>query len=462
MTKREIAIEARGLTKAYRVFAHPSDRLKQMLWPGDRRFYREFLAVRGVDLEIARGETVGIVGRNGSGKSTLLRMLCGTIAPSAGTLSVHGRIAPILTLGAGFNPDFTGRENAVMNAAILGLSETTVRERLDSIAAFADIGTFFDQPVRSYSSGMHARLAFAVAIHADPDLLVVDEVLAVGDEAFNRKCFARIEEIKRNGATILFVSHSPGLVVELCDRALLMEAGERLLTSDPKTVIARYHRLLYAARTSVDGVREEIRRLDRGEEERPAVPGRGARRAPAASETRHARYDPLLVPESTVEYTPQGARIRNPRILDARGERVNVLAPGETYQYAYEVEFDSDAFHVRFGMMIKLVTGFELGGQSSHPPRAGIEHVAAGAVASVRFSFQTLLTPGVYFLNAGVLGIRDDEAGYLHRILDAAIFRVEATGPDRVTGTVDLSRAQPAQVEIVATPGGSAAVSSNH
>jgi lipopolysaccharide transport system ATP-binding protein len=464
VTKRVIAIEARGLTKAYRVFEHPSDRLKQMLWPGSRRFYREFLAVRGVDLEITRGETVGIVGRNGSGKSTLLRMLCGTIAPSAGTLAVHGRIAPILTLGAGFNPDFTGRENAIMNAAILGLSETTVRERLDSIAAFADIGTFFDQPVRSYSSGMHARLAFAVAIHADPDLLVVDEVLAVGDEAFNRKCFARIEEIKRNGATILFVSHSPGLVVELCDRALLMEAGERLLTSDPKTVIARYHRLLYASRASVDGVREEIRRLDRGEDERPAGPGRAARRAPAASETRHARYDPLLVPESTVEYTPQGARIRNPRILDARGDRVNVLAPGETYQYAYEVEFESDAFRVRFGMMIKLVTGFELGGQSSHPPRAAIEHVPARAVARVRFSFQTLLTPGVYFLNAGVLGIRDDEAGYLHRILDAAIFRVEsANAADRITGTVDLATQRAPQIEIVASPAESAtATSSNH
>ena len=450
MTERAIAIEARGLTKTYRVYAHPSDRLKQMLWPGSRRFYRDFVAVRDVDLEMSRGETVGIVGRNGSGKSTLLRMLCGTLAPSAGTLAVHGRVAPILTLGTGFNPEFTGRENVLMNAAILGVSDALARDRLDSIAAFADIGAFFDQPVRSYSSGMYSRLAFAVAIHADPDVLVVDEVLAVGDEAFNRKCFARIEEIKRRGATILFVSHSPGLVVELCDRAVLMDAGERLLTSDPKTVIARYHRLLYAPRTQVAPIREEIRRLDRGEEERPAVVAKALAARPRApgGERALGRYDPKLVSESTVEYAQQGARIRNPRIVDLRGERVNVLAAGETYHYTYEVEFDADAFRVRFGMMVKLVTGFEIGGQASHPPRAGIEHVPAGAIARVRFPFRALLTPGVYFLNAGVLGIRDDVMGYLHRVLDAAVFRIEPSGPQRATGAVDLARELGPTVEI--------------
>jgi lipopolysaccharide transport system ATP-binding protein len=445
---RELAIEARGLAKTYQVYAHPSDRLKQMLWRGRRHFYREFCAVRGVDLDVARGETVGIVGRNGSGKSTLLRMICGTLEPTAGTLRVHGRVAPILTLGAGFNPEFTGRENVLLNAAIIGLSDATARERMDAIAAFADIGAVFDQPVRSYSSGMYSRLAFAAAIHADPDVLVVDEVLAVGDEAFNRKCFARIEEIKRQGATILFVSHSPGLVVELCDRAVLLDGGERLLTADPKAVLARYHRLLYAPRAQIDSVRAEIRRFDQGREEdassRVAQPHAG--RGPARSQ---ARYDAKLVPESTVEYPPQGARIREPRIVDERGDRVNVLVPGDVYHYEYEVEFERDAFRVRFGMMIKLVTGFELAGQASHPPREGIDHVEAGAVARVSFPFRALLTPGVYFLNAGVLGIRDGEAGYLHRVLDAAIFRVEATGRQRTTGAADLSLSDGAGIEVL-------------
>jgi lipopolysaccharide transport system ATP-binding protein len=440
------AIEAHGLTKIYEVYAHPSDRLKQMLWHGRRRFYREFCAVRGVDLEVARGETVGIVGRNGCGKSTLLRMICGTLAPTAGSLQVRGRVAPILALGAGFNPEFTGRENVLLNAAIVGLSDAEARARIDAIAAFADIGPFFDQPVRSYSTGMYSRLAFAAAIHAEPDVLVVDEVLAVGDEAFNRKCFARIEEIKRQGATILFVSHSPGIVVELCDRAVLMDGGERLLTSDAKTVLARYHRLLYAPAHQQAAIREEIRRLDRGEEEPPA--DRSLRRQTHAAAKPHARYDEKLVPESTVEYAPRGARIRDPRILDSRGDRVNVLVPGDLYRYVYEVEFERDAFRVRFGMMIKLVTGFELAGQASHPQRAGIEHVPAGAVARIEFPFRAALTPGVYFLNAGVLGIHDDESGYLHRVLDAAIFRVEAVGAQRATGAADLSAAEGPSIEV--------------
>jgi lipopolysaccharide transport system ATP-binding protein len=450
LSAREISIEARGLSKVYEVYARPSDRLKQMLWRGRRRFYEEFVAVRDVDLEVARGETVGIVGRNGSGKSTLLRMICGTLARSAGSLQVRGRVAPILALGAGFNPEFTGRENVLVNAAILGMPDAQVLERLDAIAAFADIGPFFDRPVKSYSSGMYSRLAFAVAIHADPDILVVDEILAVGDEAFNRKCFARIESIKQSGATILFVSHSPNMIVELCDRAVLMEAGERVLTAEPKTVLARYHRLLYAPKSQVTQVREEIRRLDRGEE--LGGPGSAVSPAPRGVAARAGdlgRFDPLLQPESTVEYAPCGARIRNPHILDETDRRVNVLVPGGWYTYAYEVAFDEDAFRVRFGMMIKLVTGFELSGQTTHPPRDGVEHVAAGSVAQVRFRFQARLVPGVYFLNAGVLGIRDGEAGYLHRVLDAEIFRVEAMGPSRITGTTDLGADGAATIEWV-------------
>ncbi len=238
-----LAIRLRGVSKVYQVYAQPQDRLKQMLWRGRRRFYREFHAVHGVDLDVWRGETVGIVGRNGCGKSTLLKMICGLLEPSAGSVEVRGHVAPLLALGQGFNPDFTGRENVLLNAAILGLSDADIGERFDAIVAFADIGEFLDQPVRSYSSGMYARLAFAVAIHADPDVLVVDEILAVGDEAFTRKCFARIEQIKATGSTILFVSHSLNRVVELCDRGVLMDGGERMLTGDPKTVVSQYRRL---------------------------------------------------------------------------------------------------------------------------------------------------------------------------------------------------------------------------
>ena len=244
--ERTIAIDASGLGKSYAVYARPQDRLAELLFGRWRRFHRDFHAVSDVDLRVYRGETVGVIGRNGSGKSTLLKMICGILAPSSGTLAVHGHVAPILALGVGFHPDFSGRENVRMNAAVLGMPSEVLAERLDSIVAFADIGEFFDQPVRSYSSGMVSRLAFAVAIHSDPDILVVDEILAVGDEAFSRKCFSRIEQLKQQGSTILFVSHASNLVVQLCDRAILMEAGRRVLTGDPKTVVSLYHKLLYA------------------------------------------------------------------------------------------------------------------------------------------------------------------------------------------------------------------------
>jgi lipopolysaccharide transport system ATP-binding protein len=448
------AITARALSKAYRVYARPQDRLKQMLWRGRRCYYAEFWAVRGVDLDVHRGETVGVVGRNGSGKSTLLKMICGTLSPTEGALHIAGRVAPVLAIGTGFNPEFTGRENVRLNATLLGLSDADIAARMGSIRAFADIGPFFDRPVKSYSSGMHARLAFAVAIHIEPDILVVDETLAVGDEAFNRKCFARIEEIKRAGATILFASHSANLVVELCDRAILLDAGERLLTGEPKSVLARYHRLLYAAPAEVPAIRDEIRRLDAGEdvpagavapsERAPDAANGAARPAPVA----HGRFDPKLRPESTVEYPARGARIREPRILDDAGRVVNVLVAGHTYTYAYEVDFAEDAFEVRFGMMLRMVSGVELGGQSSHPPRRGLAHVEAGSVAHLRFAFQARLQPGVYFLNAGVIGLRDGAQIYLHRMLDAAVFRIDPEKPGVVTGTVDLTAGTPASVAI--------------
>lgn len=236
----ELAIHGRNLGKAYRIYDRPVDRLKQMLWRGKKNYYREFWALRGVDFDINRGETVGIVGANGAGKSTLLQLICGTISPSEGELQVNGRVAALLSLGAAFNPEFTGRENVFVNAAVLGLSEAQINERFDRIAAFADIGKFIDQPVRTYSSGMYARLAFAVAIHVDPEILIVDEILAVGDAAFQRKCVERFYEIRDSGCTILFVSHDPYQVKSLCSRAIYLSHGERRAFGKADDVIDRY------------------------------------------------------------------------------------------------------------------------------------------------------------------------------------------------------------------------------
>lgn len=233
-------IEARGLSKSYSLFNTPSDRLRELLWGRWKQYSREFWALQDVSFDIGRGEVVGLVGRNGAGKSTLLQMVCGTLTPSAGGLTVRGRVAALLELGAGFSPDFSGRENVYMNAAILGLSRPEVDAKLDDILAFADIGKFIDQPVKTYSSGMFMRLAFAVATSVDPDILVVDEALSVGDGAFARKSFDRIMALKDRGATILFCSHAMYHVQALCSRAIWMEGGRVRMIDAAARVTSAY------------------------------------------------------------------------------------------------------------------------------------------------------------------------------------------------------------------------------
>ena len=220
------AIRAQGVGKTYRLYDKPHHRLLQSLWRGRRSYYREFSALHDVSFELERGQTLGIIGRNGAGKSTLLQIICGTLHPSAGNVQVRGRIAALLELGTGFNPEFTGRENIAINAAILGLSQREISERLDDIIAFADIGTFIDQPVKTYSSGMYVRLAFSVVVHVNPDILIVDEALAVGDALFQAKCMTRMRRMLDDGLTLLFISHDISAVKALCQRTLWLDHGQ--------------------------------------------------------------------------------------------------------------------------------------------------------------------------------------------------------------------------------------------
>ena len=236
----DYAIRAVALAKCYQLYERPSDRLKQMLWWGRRKFFREFWALQDVALEIEQGEVLGIVGRNGAGKSTLLQLICGTLAPTSGTLHINGRIAPLLELGAGFNPDFSGRENITLNASILGMSKAEIDGRCEEIITFSGIRAFIDQPVKTYSSGMYMRLAFSIAISVDPDILVVDEALSVGDGEFARKSFDRIIAMKEAGKTILFCSHSTYQVEALCSRALWLEHGKVKMLGPAASVVSSY------------------------------------------------------------------------------------------------------------------------------------------------------------------------------------------------------------------------------
>lgn len=463
MSSEEVVISVEGLSKRYEIYTQPADRLKQMVMPRVQRavrreartYFHEFWALRDVSFDVRRGETVGIVGRNGSGKSTLLQMICGTLNPTLGQIAVHGRVAALLELGAGFNPEFTGRENVRLSGLLYGLSEEELLSRYDAIIDFAEIGNFVEQPVKTYSSGMYVRLAFSVAINVSPDILVVDEALSVGDEAFQRKCFARIDALREAGTTVLFVSHAAATVIELCDRAILLDCGEMLADGAPKFVVSRYHKLLYSQADKIADVREAVRQESiaarvggrlaeadaRAEWDAPtdktgiSVEANGSGTAEPEDP---AYFDEGMIPRSTVRYQSQGALIASPRIQTDDGRQVNVLSPGREYIYTYDVLFERAAVGVRLGMMIKTLTGLELGGAATAPdPKRGTA-VSRGQTLHAHFRFRAMLAPGVYFMNAGVTAVESEAETYLDRIIDVLMFRV-THDPDRTaTGTVDF------------------------
>jgi lipopolysaccharide transport system ATP-binding protein len=443
----EIVIDIRNVSKRYPVFAQPFDRLKQMAVPRLRaalglpaqRYFSEFAALDDVSCEIRRGEQVGILGRNGAGKSTLLQIICGTLSPSAGRVDVNGRVAALLELGAGFNPEFTGRENVYLNSALLGMSSDQIERDLDDILAFADIAEFIDRPVKTYSSGMYMRLGFAVAIHAKPEILIVDEALAVGDEAFQRKCLARVARLREEGGTILFVSHSASMVVETCDRAMLLDGGKLVKFGPAKPVVAAYQKLLYAPSERQAEVRAML--MAGGDAELAPDADADAAVGPAPSAPPADAldfFDPALVAAPSERYINRGVEISSPRLLAEDGRRVNVLEHGRNYVYAYEVRVERAVVGARFGMMVRSMGGVELGGIATDPEGQGLPHLAAGETVGVRFAFACALLPGAYFLNAGVVAIEDGAEAYLDRRIDAVAFRVISRAQPRATGYVDL------------------------
>ncbi|GET37702.1 ABC transporter ATP-binding protein [Microseira wollei] len=434
----EIAIAINNVSKCFKRYANPADRLKELLLPGTVKA-KEFWALRDVNLEIPKGKTIGIVGRNGSGKSTLLQIIAGTLTPTSGEVVVNGRVAALLELGSGFNPEFTGRQNVFFNGQLLGLTYQEIEARYDAIAAFADIGDFIDQPVKTYSSGMFVRLAFAVATSVDPDILVVDEALSVGDEAFQRKCYARIQAIKDRGGTILFVSHSPTSVVSLCDWAILMDRGELLLVSHPKMAISKYQELIYAPLAKAEYIRQEIRSLHQLNSQNTQVyMTNKLATKPSINQENREFYDPEMIPATTINYRSRGAKIIDPRITTLDGEVVNHLVNRRDYIYTYSVTFSKPAAKVRFGMLIKTPSGLEIGGASFSAESQSIEQIEAETLVVMEFRFKCLLQPGLYFLNAGVSGIVDGDFTYLARCLDVAMFRVRPEANCWGTGNVDF------------------------
>lgn len=439
----DVVVRVENLGKCFHIYDLPRHRLQQFFLPRIQRmagltvkdYYKEYWALRNVSFELKKGETVGIVGKNGSGKSTLLQLICGTLAPTQGSVQTTGRIAALLELGSGFNPEFTGLENVYLNGSILGISHEEIDKRLDEILAFADIGNFVNQPVKSYSSGMAVRLAFAVQTVIEPDLFIVDEALAVGDEKFQRKCFSRLEKLKDNGTSILFVSHSAGSVTELCDKAVLLNEGEKLLYSGAAEVIKCYQRLIYAPPEKYVELLDDYRRIDAG------LPPSGENSLEATAETREVatqedEFDPGLKPESTIEYPPQGAVINSLTIENERGETVNVLTPGREYRFIVEGEFQADRELVYFGTHIKTLSGLEVTGQRFPEDTQTLSLVKKGKKFRVVFSYIITLQPGVYFAGCGLWS--NAEPNNLHRIIDAVMFRVVSAPTKYSFGYCDL------------------------
>jgi lipopolysaccharide transport system ATP-binding protein len=425
MVSQSPVIHAHGLGKQYRIYHRPVDRLIQMLVGSRKQCYQAFDALKDINIAIHKGESVGIIGANGSGKSTLLQLICGTITPTSGEVSTKGRISALLELGAGFNPEFSGKENITLNASILGLSKQEIERLYPSIVAFSGLEEeLLEQPVKTYSSGMYVRLAFSVAVAVEPNILVVDEALAVGDEAFQRKCFMRLEELKSKGCTILFVSHSAEAVVELCDRAILLDHGELIYEGEPKQVVSQYRKLIYAADDRYQATREAIKQHALDDDE--------------AKESDD--FIENMESESRVEYESRGAYIDNPHLKNTKGETVNILHPGQTYTYHYAVTFEEAARDAVCGILIKTERGVEVAGVKSDLKEPPVAEVKPGMQLDVAFEFTCNLMPGTYFLNCGCHAIKNGEACFMHRITDAVMFKVSKE-PDSHSkvGLVDMT-----------------------
>lgn len=442
MSSNDIAIRINNLSKCYSIYDRPQDRLKQSIIPQLSRvfgrkpqnYFREFWALRDITFEVKKGEIVGIIGRNGSGKSTLLQIICGTLTPTSGTVETNGRVAALLELGSGFNPEFTGRENVYLNGAVLGLSKEELDARFDDIATFADIGQFIDQPVKMYSSGMYVRLAFAVQACTDPDILIVDEALAVGDEKFQRKCFSRLEELNSKGTSILFVSHSASQIIELCERVILLESGTQVMYAHSPRVVRAYQKLIYAPADDQERLLQEFRNEDLSFED--AVSFGRTEPMIASGEVSIATLDLGLIPETTTVYPVQGAEIHSFRIRDMEGCTVNVLLPGQDYRYEVSGQFLSDCDRVYFGIHIRTISGLEITGQRHPEEGKYVERVRSGEKFRVTYEFKMALLPGVYFVGGGVWSCYEPTC--LHRIIDALMFRVQNIGPQHSFGYCDL------------------------
>ncbi len=399
----QFAIQVANVTKRYKLYDSPAARLKDALGLPGRKGCREHLALDGVSLDVRKGETVGIIGTNGSGKSTLLKVITGVVRQTSGEVRVDGRISALLELGAGFNGEYTGRENVYLQGTMMGFSREEVDARMGDILDFADIGEFVDQPVKTYSSGMFVRLAFAVAINIDPEILIVDEALSVGDVFFQAKCYRKFEEFKEMGKTILFVSHDLGSITKYCDRAILLNRGTMVMDGPPKEAVDRF-------KMSLVEQEEEQRRRNTSLWQQ-GHDGAGWR-------------DALPVNPETLEYGDKKAEIIDFAIMDKTGKITNVIEKGDSFTIKMKVRFREAVEEPIFAFTLKNRLGIEITGTNTMLENAPAGPREAGDVQVASFTQKMSLQGGEYLISFGCTGYEREEFQVHHRLYDVCSIAV--------------------------------------
>lgn len=445
-----IAIRVEGVGKCYQVYNNPADRLKQALFRFRKKKYaRDFWALRDISLSVRKGDSLGILGRNGSGKSTLLQIIAGTLAPTTGFAEVAGRVAALLELGSGFNPEFTGRENVYLNAAILGLSRAQIDERFDAIAAFADIGEFIDQPVKTYSSGMLVRLAFAVQVQVEPDILIVDEALAVGDALFQKRCYTRLEELRAKGVTLLFVSHSQESVRTLTSHAILLDKGRVVASGTSADVILEYRKLLHEAEKSFFD--QEIKRHQQPSATAASgtsLAATGSANGTHVTKPREVVATPTVAPSTSatrnLSFGDQDATITRVEVLDESGKPATYFTSGQAMSIRVHFQCHEPVSQLNVAIRLRNKQGVKVtswgtfnqdlavldDARASDAQRSGTfwrRTFAKGHAGCVQFDFDCTLGTDLYEVQAGL--VQELDTTYMNqRVIhwkdEAAFFQV--------------------------------------
>lgn len=424
----EVAIRVDDVSKLYKLYDKPSDRLKESLGLTRKKLYKEHYALHNVSFDVKRGETVGIIGTNGSGKSTILKIITGVLNPSGGHVEIDGRISALLELGAGFNMEYTGIENIYLNGTMIGFSREEIDAKMQDILDFADIGDFVHQPVKTYSSGMFVRLAFAVAINIDPEILIVDEALSVGDVFFQAKCYKKFEDFKKMGKTILFVSHDLGSISKYCDRVVLLNRGKKLAEGTPKEMVSMYKRIMVNQDKAEEIAAHQMDMSSLKEDDEKEI-----KEAVCEGQWKnHYNLNP-----DVDEYGNGAAEIEDFAIIDENGNYTNAIVKGTRFRLKSKVKFKQDVHDPIFTYTFKNIQGVAITGTNTMYEKKDIPLAKEGETYVATFEQDMFLQGGEYLLSMSCTGYRDGEFQVYHRLYD--VCNVTVVSDKNTVGFYDMN-----------------------